>query len=343
MKKFFLIKDTTRRKLISWLVVVFVFSVSFLTYAAIKTYNKIDSQDISSIVDSKNTDGPPAINVDLSDSKEMLNIIVMGSDERDEDSDIKGMRSDTTILLNISADRSKVTGVSIPRDSWVNVPSCERTDGTFSRPHEGKFNYAFSAGGLNGDPASAAACAINTLQSLTDIEINGYIVVDMSGFEKIVDTLGGVEMTLDEPIDSPKADLKLPAGKQILNGKDALGYARARSGDGLDGSDLSRIDRQQELFAEIIKTAKSKATNPVTLLNLINNGADMVVVSPNLKPDKSIGLLWNLRSASVSFEKLTVVPRGDGANVVWTQEAYDLIKSFSSSSDDPVSDSGGVS
>lgn len=331
MKKFFLIKDTSRKKLIAWLVVVFVFSVSFLTYAAIKTYNKIDSQDISSIVNSKNTDEPPAINIDLSDSKEMLNILVMGSDERDKGSDIKGMRSDTTILLNISADRSKVTGVSIPRDSWVSVPSCERIDGTFSRPHEGKFNYAFAAGGLNGDPASAAACTINTLQSLTDIEINGYVIVDMSGFEKIVNTLGGVEMTLDKPINSPKADLNLPAGKQILNGKDALGYARARSGEGLDGSDLSRIDRQQELFAEIVKTAKSRATNPVTLLSLINNGADMVFVSPNIKPDKSLGLLWNLRSASVSFEKLPVADRGDGANVVWTQEAYDLINSFSSS------------
>lgn len=265
---------------------------------------------------------------DLSDNNKDMNILVMGSDEREEGSDITGMRSDTTVIMNISGDRKKITGFSIPRDSWVDIPSCKRRDGTKTAPTVGKFNKAFALGGANGDLTSAAACTITTVQSLTKIKIDGYVVVDMSGFVDIVDAMGGVEMTIDQDIDSPKANLELKAGKQNLNGKQALGYARARSGVGMDGSDLSRIGRQQELFQAIMTKAKSKVTDPLTMLNTLNATSRMVHVSPSLKPEKIAGLAWNAKSADIKFIQLPVTDRGDGANVLWTQEAYNIFKKF---------------
>lgn len=330
MKNFVLFSGTWKQKVVGWFIILITATVTYAAIDVAVSYNKVQAKDVSSLVlpSPGNTSTEQPITVDLSDSGKAANILVMGSDEREAGSDITGMRSDTTLIMHINKDRSKVTGVSIPRDSWVDVPSCKRSDSTMTSPHTGKFNYAFSAGGAKGDIASAAACTITTIQALTGVDIHGYIVVDMDGFTNIINSLGGVEMDIEEPIDSPKADLKLSAGKQTLNGKQALGYARARSGEGLDGSDLSRIDRQQELFTQVIEKAKRKVVNPITALELLRHGAEMTTLSPNLKPEKVVGLIWNLRRAEVTFEKLPVADRGDGANVIWTSKAHELFDSM---------------
>lgn len=189
-----------------------------------------------------------------------FNVLVMGSDARDSDDDAAdygfaaGMRSDTTLLMHVAADRSRADVVSIPRDLLVDVPSCPLPDGS-STPalsagtgdNGTRFNAAFAYGGQGGDVAYAAACTILTVEQMTGIYIDDFVVMDFGGFKGMIDALGGVEMCFSEDIDAPKAKLKLDAGCHELDGETALGVARARTGVGVgDGSDINRIGRQQE-------------------------------------------------------------------------------------------------
>lgn len=256
-----------------------------------------------------------------------VNILVMGSDVRsEEDADFgatSGMRSDTTLLVHVSADRERVDAISIPRDSWVAIPSCERADGSWTQPRTSKFNAAFALGGANGDVGSAAACAIKTVEHLTGVYIDAYAVVDFTGFENIVDSLGGVEMCIPQRIDSPKAHLYLEPGIQVLDGQTALGYARARSGEGLTGSDISRIDRQQELFDAIASDALDSMTDIPTLYRFISAVTSTLTVSPNIAGlTNAAGFAWSLRGMDdLNFYTVPFVAHPDGNNVLWTQEA----------------------
>lgn len=264
-----------------------------------------------------------------------LNILVMGSDSRsDENADIagdtvEGMRSDTQMIVHISKDRERVEVVSIPRDSWISVPSCELPDGSTTASYEGKFNGAFANGGRTGSVGAAAGCAIKAVEQTTGVPIQAYVVMDFTGFEKMIDTLGGVDMCIPHDIRSKKADLDIAAGNHRLDGKIALKYARARTGEGLgDGSDIGRISRQQELFANVAQQAlgKNLLTNAPVLLNFLEAFTDSLVMSPNLSSIPNLtGLAWSLRSIRPNDIRFYTTPHGarpnDPANVVWTSDA----------------------
>lgn len=262
---------------------------------------------------------------------EAYNLLVLGSDTRDgannKFGDIEGMRSDTTMLVHVAANRKSASVISIPRDSWVDIPSCTLSDGTKTTPRTTKFNAAFSIGGIKGDITDAAACAIKTVESLTDVYIDGYVVVDFSGFKDIVDTVGGVPFTTDIDLISPKANLKLKAGSHVLNGKTALGVMRARSGTGLDGSDISRIDRQQELMIALLEKVMSSEVllNPQKLFDVTTQTARSLTVSENMgSVTKLAGMAYSLREVpphKIVFLTVPIKPHPDGANVLWRDDA----------------------
>lgn len=266
-----------------------------------------------------------------------LNILVMGSDERGgenghEVEGVEGMRSDTTILVHVSADRSRVEMVSIPRDSRVDVPACNTTSGRTTAPANTRFNAAFANGAtVGGDVDSAAACTITTVESLTDVFVDGFVVVDFAGFQHMVTAIGGVPICIPEAIDSPKADLKLEAGMQTLDGAQALGFARARYGVG-DGSDLSRIGRQQQLLAATVNQVLSKnvLSDLGQVYGFVDAGTKSLTMSDNLSSIPSLaGLAFSLKGAtSGNITFMTVPnapdPQDPDAKVVWTSEADEL-------------------
>jgi LCP family protein required for cell wall assembly len=201
------------------------------------------------------------------------NFLLIGSDSRagangkgTGGAKIAGARSDTTIILHISANNSGATLISIPRDSYVKIPSCVIGPGNKqSQPEQEKFNAAFSIGGQL-DAKYAPSCTAEAIESLTGIKIDHFLVVDFTGFEKMVDALGGVKMCVAKPLDDPivdvdgayhGSDLKLPAGKSVeIDGSQALALMRARYNlDG--GGDLPRIKRQQEFIGAMIRKATS--------------------------------------------------------------------------------------
>ena len=266
-----------------------------------------------------------------------LNILVMGSDARGgenghEIEGVEGMRSDTTILVHVSADRSRVEMISIPRDSRVDVPACTTTNGKTTAPANTRFNAAFANGAtVGGDVDSAAACTVRTVESLTDVFVDGFVVVDFAGFQNMVSAIGGVRMCIPEAIDSPKADLQLAAGWQTLDGAQALGFARARYGVG-DGSDLSRIGRQQQLLAATVNQVLSKnvLSDLGQIYGFVDAGTRSLTMSDNLSSIPSLaGLAFSLRgtsSGNITFMTVPHAPdpRAPDAKVVWTPEADEL-------------------
>ncbi|WP_428953408.1 LCP family protein [Streptomyces sp. cg35] len=168
------------------------------------------------------------------------NILVMGSDiENTKDS----QRSDTTMLLHLSADRKRAALVSVPRDLMVDIPACRLPDGERSEPEYAQFNWAFERGG--------AACAIRTFEDLSGVRVDHHVVLDFTGFKKVVNALGGVDVKVPERMKVPHGDVVLDEGEQHLNGAEALVFVRGRTGVG-DGSDLQRIERQKEFVRDLL-------------------------------------------------------------------------------------------
>lgn len=177
-----------------------------------------------------------------------INVLVMGSDTREGEQTTEqmldgGARSDTTILLHLSSDRKHAYGVSIPRDTLVDRPECTLPDGTtLPGESDAMFNTAFYLGG--------PACTIQTVQAVTGIAIDHSIVVNFAGFRDMVNALGGVEVCVPHAIDDDRYDIHLDEGVQVVKGKEALDYVRARHGFG-NGSDIGRMKRQQAFIASM--------------------------------------------------------------------------------------------
>ncbi|MBO1750967.1 LCP family protein [Actinotalea sp. BY-33] len=319
------------------LVGVMSFAGTGAATAYLRLQGNIDSADVDDLL---GEDRPEAAPADPNDPAQgtALNILVMGTDTRDgieemEGDGESGQRSDTTIVVHVSADRQRVELVSIPRDSLVEIPSCTRSDGSTSYAQSNAmFNSAFVIGSQSGETTDAAACTIRTVEQNTGVRIDEFVVVDMAGFIDMVDALGGVPICLPEPINSPKANnLVLEAGQQTLDGNTALNYARARTGVGLDGSDTGRINRQQRLIAATANSVLSKnlLTDVPELVRFLNAVTRSLTVSEGISsiPDLT-GLAFSLRNVPSGNITFMTIPFGaapsDPNRVVWTPEAADV-------------------
>lgn len=305
---------------------VALFAGSFSALAYRDLSEQMTTRDISQLIISAPSASQEPLPADSFEGSP-VNILIMGTDARGGQAvsadGTEGMRSDTTMLMHISRDRSRIDVVSIPRDTMVPIPECRLPDGTTSYPQElGQFNSAFNIGAAGSsdtaDVGYAAACTIATVQQLTGMQIPDYMVVDFDGFEAMVDALGGVPMYVPEDVDDSRAGLVLSAGCQHLDGAQALGYARARYSLG-DGSDISRIGRQQQLVASIIRTAMSKnlTTDLPSLYSFVSASLATLTVSPRL------GSLPTLAGLALSVKDLGM----DKVNFVTmpnTEWVYDI-------------------
>uniref|UniRef100_UPI003F5A5EEB LCP family protein n=1 Tax=Streptomyces asoensis TaxID=249586 RepID=UPI003F5A5EEB len=300
-------------------------------------YNDLNNNINSADVDDKLGENRPE---NLSPGSK--NIMIVGSDSRDGANakygkDLTTMQSDTLMVLHIPADRKWASVVSFPRDSWVEIPSCEKGDGSSSSPHHFKINEAFALGGSNGKVGEAAACSIKTVEANTGLRIDHFMSVDFSGFKGMVDALEGIEVCPKQAIREEKSHLDIKAGCQTVKGETALAYVRVRYGVG-DGSDIGRIGRQQEFMDALAKKAKSKLTSPDAMYGFLQSITKSLTTDPDMAGIKPLyGLADELKgipSDRLSF--LTVPNYGreadqptDKANVVWQYpQAADLFTSL---------------
>jgi LCP family protein required for cell wall assembly len=280
------------------------------------------------------------------------NILVIGSDTRFGQGKGYGKglvtdQSDTLMIVHIPADRKWAEVMSIPRDSWVNIPSCQMGNGRVSAPGQFKINEAFAIGNLNGNhTALGVACTVKTVEQDTGIYIDHFVVINFAGFKDMVAALGGVEECNPAPINDPKSHLHLSAGHHMLTPIQALGYVRARYSLG-DGSDLGRIGRQQAFMSSLISRVKSQLLNPLAIYRFLDAATRSLAVDSQLGGITGLyDLGQSLRDVppdKIAFFTLPNFPRGevvpgDTANVLWTQPEDNQI--FASFRDDvPASSS----
>ena len=259
------------------------------------------------------------------------NLLIMGSDSREGDGNDSygvagGARSDTTLLVHLYNNRKDAVVVSIPRDSWVEIAGCTRPDGSTTIPYTTKFNAAFAFGG--------PVCTIKTIEKLTNIRINNFVVVDFNAFKTVVDAIGGVEVCLTTPAYDPVvpgrggSGLNLPAGYSTISGEQSLAFVRARESLG-DGSDLSRIKRQQDFIGSMIRgmTDKGLLTNPPMIYRVLGAITSSIETNPefaNIEVLQNFALsLGGLSPARVKFVTLPFELKDDG-NVYWTTQTDEL-------------------
>ncbi|MFE7504638.1 LCP family protein [Promicromonospora sp. NPDC057488] len=283
-----------------------------------------------------------------------VNLLLMGTDIRDgSNADIggtvSGMRSDTTMLVHISADRQWIEIVSLPRDTFVDIPSCKLPDGSQSQPYRDKFNASFTVGSGGTDMKYAAACTINTVNAITGVTVTNHAVVKMNGVIDVVDAIGGVKMCLPEALHgNPKsARIDLPAGENLLDGKTAIQFLRVRKGTGMGlemGSDLTRIERQQAFINATFRQILSAETlaDPTKTFRLINAALGSLSADPAIaNPGSVAGLAWSLREIEKRNIIMTKIPVYDTeengvGGLGWGPEAAEIFARVAA--DEPPAD-----
>lgn len=255
-----------------------------------------------------------------------LNVLLVGSDSREGLTGaeafqgtgrefITGERSDVVILAHLSADRQRAELVSIPRDTYVDIPAFQDPDTGEQRPsRRSRLNTAFNLGG--------PPLLVDTVQQLTGLQLQHYVQVDFRGFRGLVDRLGGVEICLNEAQEDFRSGIDLPAGRQTVGGEQALAFVRQR--EGLAGGDVGRIERQQLLLGALVREVLSAGTllNPRRLNGVLQVVTGSLQVDETLTADRLQQLALSVRGLQPGAVVFTTAPIGDlaarraGASVV---------------------------
>ena len=253
------------------------------------------------------------------------NILLMGSDTRASQADRKlggggtiTMQSDVLMIAHLSADRSHVTVVSIPRDLWVTAPTCKAWDYQTNTLSDKDYVNQYSQWRItNAYSVGGPQCTVRAVQQLTGLRINRVIIIDFSGFKSMVDALGGITIDACRPIiDGNLGTVLASGGSQHINGTQALNLVRAREVRGDTESDLARIRRQQKVLSTLLRQATSAGVllNPAKLNSLLqafvhNVQTDNVTLDDLLNIAQSLG---NLDPRRVTFYTLPTHAEGGG-------------------------------
>ena len=229
-----------------------------------------------------------------------VNILVLGTDSRTSASDPSqwkegAQRTDAIMIVQVSGDRKTVSVMSIPRDSWVEIPG----------HGQGKINAAYSYGG--------PSLTIHTVENLTGIHIDHFAVANFESFVALTDEIGGVRVNLKTP--QTLAGKELGAGAQVLDGQQALAYTRERSS--LPNGDFDRVKRQQTWMRSIVSRVLTNGTlsSPTALYSFLKTASRTVAVDESftLNQMQSLALeTRHLHSNDIAF--MTVPTAGTGTS-----------------------------
>lgn len=186
--------------------------------------------------------------------------------------DAAGARSDTIILVNIPANRSRVVAVSFPRDLQVDRPECQQWDnetGTYGEPLSAAYGVKLNGVYADGGPK----CLVSVITQMSGLNINRFIAMDFYGFEKVVRAVGGVQVCSPTPLyDYELGQVLRKPGTQTLNGRRALNYVRARNIASEGNGDYGRIKRQQLFMSSLLRSTLSGnvLSSPNKLNSIVN-------------------------------------------------------------------------
>jgi LCP family protein required for cell wall assembly len=216
-----------------------------------------------------------------------------------------GQRTDTIMIVYVPPG-GKPALISVPRDSYVDIPKSGKN----------KINAAYAFGGPQ--------LLVQTVEQNTGLRMDGYLEIGFGGFVNIIDSLGGIRMCLPNAIKDRDSHIDLRKGCQTLTGTEALGYVRMRKAD--PRGDLGRVERQREMLAAVAKKAASPSTvfNPVRYWQFNMAMADAIKVGRDTSLPEALMLAWAMqRISSGSGLTLTIpvsstaAPTPVGSAVLW--------------------------
>lgn len=267
-----------------------------------------------------------------------INFLLLGQDTREGKNNNfahdgeENHQSDTAMVVQISADRSYVNLVSIPRDSIVNAPGCNTSRGYVPARRNVMFNSIFAAGYSRGrDLASAASCSLKAVNTLTGLNIDNFIVADFNGLSEMINAIGGVTLCIPANTHDRYTGITLKRGLRHLDGVTATQYARMRHDTASDGSDIMRTTRQQYLVKQLVHQALSKNlfTQSGQLYQLAKSALNSLNISSGLaNPATLVGIAVSLRHLDTSKIYARTIPiTTDSTNpnrVVWDYSAENI-------------------
>ncbi|MFD3695548.1 LCP family protein [Streptomyces sp. NPDC058646] len=248
-----------------------------------------------------------------------LNILLIGSDARDDEANqALGGASDTfdgppladvQMLLHLSADRTNMSVVSMPRDTLLMMPKCTEPNGKVHPASKGlvQTNESLQRGG--------PGCTVAAWTELTKIPIDHFMMIDFKGVVSMADAIGGVPVCVQQNVHSRNSKgegsgLKLPAGTSVIQGEQALQWLRTRYGFE-DGTDIGRTHAQHQYMNSMAREFRknAKLSNPVKLNSLAQAAIDAMVVDTGLnKIDKLYDLSMELKKVPPGRITMTTMP-----------------------------------
>lgn len=222
------------------------------------------------------------------ENKDSINILLLGVDQRENDVG----RSDTMIIMSLNPTTNKMIMVSIPRDTYVNIPGRGMD----------KINHAYAFGGVE--------LAVETVENTFDIPIHFYVKINMEGFKQGINALGGVTVTNDQAFS--QGGETFPTGQIKLSGEEALKYIRMRKED--PRGDLGRNERQRSVIKAAMEEAASftSITKVGHILSILGDN-----VTTNLNMDKMQTLFTDYRNTRNNIETLEISGHGEIINGIY--------------------------
>ncbi|MFJ7933509.1 LCP family protein [Sporosarcina sp. NPDC096371] len=267
------VKKTKKRKKWPWIIAIIALAIAGvaltvfldLTSTLKEMYKPIDRE-----LSDKREEGIAF------DKKDPFSVLVLGVDEREGD---KG-RSDTMIVMTINPTLKSTKMVSIPRDTYTEIVGHGTQD---------KLNHAYAFGGIQ--------MSLDSVENLLDMPIDYVAEVNMEGFQKVVDAVGGI--TVDNALEFTQDAFRFEAGEITLTGKEALSYVRMRKGD--PNGDWGRQDRQRQVIQGVLHEGKSvnSLLNYRSVFNALGDN-----VKTNMTFDEMVGVQKNYRDAADTIEQL---------------------------------------
>ncbi len=261
--------------------------------------------------------GKPGHDVDGKDQ----NILVVGNDDRDTATDAElrqlgttrdggSYNTDTMMLMHLPANGQKATVISFPRDSYVAIPGHGMN----------KLNSAYVDGIVdhNGNKTAGAQLLVQTIENLTGLTVDHFVQVDLLGFYRISNSIGGVQVNLCAAQNEANSGINLPKGVSTIKGKQALAFVRQRYG--LPNGDLDRIKRQQYFLSAAFRKISSAGVllNPFKLESLLKAVSSSLQMDNSLDPLTLAQQFQDLTAGNLVFKTIPThgTQDNDAGNVV---------------------------
>jgi LCP family protein required for cell wall assembly len=322
------------KRLLGWASIIMTVVVTAAVLGLYFTVRaKLDSIHHIQIADTHHR--PPSYN-------NALNLLLLGSDSRSGHNRAIGGSggckcSDTIMVAHISPGRHLVTVMSIPRDTMVPLYKCDPVQGTPGQAADPaaveRINATLEAGGPE--------CVRTTVEQQTGIRISNVIQLDFTGFQRVINDVGGVNIcvpvAIHDPVKTlPSGDevgsgLNLSAGEHHITGRVALKFWRARYALA-DGTDLARIERDQYLMAQLVKGVLHSGllTSPTKLYSVISDIAG--AMSTDATPSDLVKIATSLRGISTRDVQFVTTPTSpyqpDPNELVFAPHAHVLFKAI---------------